>query len=139
MTKISWWALPFLKSEAATSLRYLIVGASGQFCDYVLTLAVYSLISNLTVSNITGYVTASLYTYILHTTFTFGGSFIEIKRTERILNFVTACMVGAIVSTAMLILLVHMGLLLSMAKIAQLLIAAALQYLYNRLITFRGV
>ena len=137
MTRPLLRQVPFLKSEVSIAIKYFIVGASGQLGDYAITLGIYTLISSVTVSNVIAYASASLYAYILHTTFTFKRPFSEITRRKRFLNFGTACIVGAIVSTIILVILVDTGLPLHLAKVIQLLIAAALQYLYNRLITFR--
>ena len=138
MSKSLWRAGPFMKSEASTATRYFIVGASGQFSDYAITLGVYTLIPSVAASNAIAYISASLYTYALHTIFTFRRPSSEIVRRERVLNFGASCIIGATVSTIILIVLVKTGLPLHLAKIIQLLIAAALQYLYNRLITFRA-
>ena len=61
------------KAELRTAARYFIVGASGQLSDYLLTLGIYSLTSSLLTSNLVAYTSASIYTYVLHTTFSFKG------------------------------------------------------------------
>lgn len=128
---------PPAKSELRTAARYFLVGASGQLCDYLLTLGIYSLTSSLLTSNLVAYTSASIYTYVLHTTFSFKRPFREITQHKRIVNFAIACLVGAVISTFVLVFLVKLGLKLTIAKLLQLLIAALIQYLYNRLVTFK--
>ena len=125
------------KAELRTAARYFIVGASGQLSDYLLTLGIYSLTSSLLTSNLVAYTSASIYTYVLHTTFSFKRPFREITQHKRIANFAIACLVGAVISTFVLVFLVKLGLKLTIAKLLQLLIVALIQYLYNRLVTFK--
>ena len=124
--------------EFATAFKYLLVGLTGQFLDYKLTLAAFGMGAGLIFSNSLGYFVASTLTYFLHTVFSFGRPLAEVLEIKSILHFSIACLVGASVGALILVLLVGIGLPISTSKILQLFSSAVLQYGYNRLITFKG-
>ena len=129
----------FKDHRIAEVARYGIVGVAGQLLGLAIFFVLIFLDFGISKSNIISYTLASSFTFVLHTIFSFKRPPKDIFLKTRIFNFMAACTIGAISSTAILLLAENVFNNIEFAKLSQLISAAAVQYIYNKFITFRQV
>ena len=118
-------------------IKYIFVGAICQLTDFLITINLYNLSSNLFISNTFGYALASLLSYVGHSKFTFRINAKKLSSKKQIGLFVLACICGIISGYLSLRILLIFRVNLFIAKFSQLAIIAIVQYLINSKLTFK--
>lgn len=122
--------------NSAYTFKYLLVGITGIFIDYVFTISIYQINNNLFISNIYGYSFGSVITYIGHSKFTFKGRSSSIFSLSQLTLFLLSLIVGSFIGYIILKFLIYSSLGLEISKVFQLLSIGLSQYFFNRFITF---
>ena len=117
--------------------KYLIVGLICQLSDYVITIVTFYSGLNLFVSNSSGYILASIFSYIGHSKFTFSKKSKKLNSKKQILLFFLACLLGIFSGYLVIKIFFILKITIEKAKFFQLLIIAIVQYFFNSKITFR--
>ena len=127
-----------LKGKYIQILRYGAVGILCQTADYYVTLLLFNVLdAGLVVSNSSGYMFATICSYILHSKFTFSNDSSPLRSKKQILKFTLACVTGILFGLIVLKALIFIGMQIASAKLLQLLVIAITQALLNFTITFK--
>ncbi len=124
--------LIFKKSFA----KYFLVGIFCQSIDYLTTFLIYEYSDDIFVGNLSGYTLGTLFSYVLHTKFTFRYTSKKLFSIKQIIYFLITCLIGSLLGFFILKIMLLNKLNFSLSKILQLMVIAISQFLLNKKFTF---